>query len=397
MKIGDKVRFLSETGGGKISGFQGKNIVLVEDEDGFEIPTPISEVVLVGNEDLSKTKIVHLEQHETEQTENKNMSIKAQLAIDSNTSTHHWAEEEEPDYDPSDNFVAPVKEREGGDALAVYLAFVPKNIKQIGNTDFSAYLVNDSNYYIHYIYMVGEEEKWAVKSVGEIEPNTKLFIEEFGYEDLNGLVNSCVQLFAYKQDKSFALKPALDVRLKIDGTKFYKLNTFRENDFFDEPALLYPILEPAKNLQKGTEDAVKMQSDALQPNHLNALKAALQPARRPIAPISENNSEQRKKVKQILKDDKIVIDLHIDSLLETTVGMSASDILDYQMTVFRNLLEEYRDRVGQKLIFIHGKGEGVLRNAIIRELNYRYKKHQYQDASFQEYGYGATQVTIRKA
>ena len=36
MKKGDKVRFLSEVGGGKVAGFQGKNIVLVEDEDGFE-------------------------------------------------------------------------------------------------------------------------------------------------------------------------------------------------------------------------------------------------------------------------------------------------------------------------------------------------------------------------
>ena len=51
MKIGDKVRFLSETGGGIVSGFQGKNIVLVEDADGFEIPFPITEVVVVGNED----------------------------------------------------------------------------------------------------------------------------------------------------------------------------------------------------------------------------------------------------------------------------------------------------------------------------------------------------------
>ena len=33
--------------------------------------------------------------------------------------------------------------------------------------------------------------------------------------------------------------------------------------------------------------------------------------------------------------------------------------------------------------------------AIIHELNYKYKHFQYQDASFQEYGYGATQVTIR--
>ncbi len=58
MKIGDKVRFLSEKGGGKVVGFQGKNIVLVEDEDGFEIPFQINEVVLVGNEDYSTTKVV---------------------------------------------------------------------------------------------------------------------------------------------------------------------------------------------------------------------------------------------------------------------------------------------------------------------------------------------------
>ena len=45
-------------------------------------------------------------------------------------------------------------------------------------------------------------------------------------------------------------------------------------------------------------------------------------------------------------------------------------------------------------MFIHGKGEGVLRQALMKELNHRYKGHQAQDASFREYGYGATQVTI---
>ena len=32
---------------------------------------------------------------------------------------------------------------------------------------------------------------------------------------------------------------------------------------------------------------------------------------------------------------------------------------------------------------------------IINDLKYRYKTYTYQDASFQEYGYGATQVTIK--
>ena len=58
-------------------------------------------------------------------------------------------------------------------------------------------------------------------------------------------------------------------------------------------------------------------------------------------------------------------------------------------------MAQYASRHGQKLIFIHGKGEGVLRRALINALTYKYKGYTYQDASFQEYGYGATQVTIK--
>ena len=55
MKIGDKVRFLSEVGGGKVAGFQGKNIVLVEDEDGFQMPMMINEVVVVSDDESYET------------------------------------------------------------------------------------------------------------------------------------------------------------------------------------------------------------------------------------------------------------------------------------------------------------------------------------------------------
>ena len=51
MKIGDKVRFLSSLGGGTVAGFQGKDIVLVEDEDGFQIPTRINDVVPIQSDD----------------------------------------------------------------------------------------------------------------------------------------------------------------------------------------------------------------------------------------------------------------------------------------------------------------------------------------------------------
>ena len=58
LKIGDKVRFLNDVGGGTVTGFQGKDIVLVADADGFEIPTLVSEVVAVETDDYNIAKVV---------------------------------------------------------------------------------------------------------------------------------------------------------------------------------------------------------------------------------------------------------------------------------------------------------------------------------------------------
>ena len=55
MKIGDKVRFLNEIGGGIVTGFRGKDIVLVEDADGFDIPMPIRECVVIDTDDYDET------------------------------------------------------------------------------------------------------------------------------------------------------------------------------------------------------------------------------------------------------------------------------------------------------------------------------------------------------
>ncbi len=47
MNIGDKVRFLNDVGGGKITGFRQGGIVMVEDEDGFAVPMSQHEVVVI--------------------------------------------------------------------------------------------------------------------------------------------------------------------------------------------------------------------------------------------------------------------------------------------------------------------------------------------------------------
>jgi dsDNA-specific endonuclease/ATPase MutS2 len=74
--------------------------------------------------------------------------------------------------------------------------------------------------------------------------------------------------------------------------------------------------------------------------------------------------------------------------------MDNADILKYQIDVFVKTMEENLSRKGFKIVFIHGKGDGVLRSALLKELKSRYRNCRWQDASFREYGFGATLVTI---
>jgi hypothetical protein len=39
------------------------------------------------------------------------------------------------------------------------------------------------------------------------------------------------------------LKPTVNAQVRIDPVKFYKLHAFRENMFFEQPALIYTIIE----------------------------------------------------------------------------------------------------------------------------------------------------------
>ncbi|KAA6311517.1 Endonuclease MutS2, partial [termite gut metagenome] len=91
----------------------------------------------------------------------------------------------------------------------------------------------------------------------------------------------------------------------------------------------------------------------------------------------------------------IEIDLHIGALLDNTTGMENKDILAYQLNKFYEIMEQYREKREQKIVFIHGKGDGILRKKLTDELKRKYNTCKYQDASFKEYGFGATLVTIK--
>ena len=234
MKIGDQVRFLSEVGGGRVSGFQGKNIVLVEDEDGFEIPMLRQDVVVVGNEEYDIGKVNTIER-------GKPLPSKA-------------SEPEEPEEKPITFKPKPLERREG-ERLNLYLSFLPDEVKEISSTGFESYLVNDSNYYMQVSLMSAEGASWKLRFCGIIEPNSKLFVEAFDRSQVNDLERLCIQTIAWKQDKPFSLKPAITTELRLNLTKFYKLHVFHPNEFFNEPNWTEDIIRDDKPVRNVFVDA----------------------------------------------------------------------------------------------------------------------------------------------
>ena len=374
MKIGDKVRFLSEVGGGVVTGFQGKDIALVEDADGFDIPMPVRECVVIETDDYNVPTPAARAAKKRLENQSAARTDAATTEASSSALGSGWKAEH-----PVKPQVSVYRQPEvkGGDVLNVYLAFVPEDIKAVSTTPFEAYLVNDSNYYMYYTYLSAEGKSWTTRSHGLLEPNTKFLLEEFEKSELNDREHVAVQLVAFKDNRAFAMKPAVNVEIRIDTVKFYKLHTFRQTDFFETPALMYDVVKndlPAKQVYVSAEDL----QDALMKKK-----------------TVEHPSAPRTIVKRGGKNEIIEVDLHIGELLDDTHGMSNREMLNYQLDKFREVMEQYKNKREQRIVFIHGKGDGVLRKALLDEMKRKYSACKTQDASFQEYGFGATMVTIK--
>lgn len=370
IKVGDKVRFLNSEGGGVVSKVLSKDMVEVTDADGFDFPTPVRECVVISeaadNDVFSRLK----NQDAGKQQNNKKSATPSSVQPKADVKTPQVER-----FDASDrispDLVQP--ERPEGNVLNVYLAFVPVDSRLLGSTSFEWYIINDSNYELAYTVSTGQV-KVERQASGFISPNTKEYIDSFTPSQLNDFEHLNVQFIAFKKNKAYVQKPAADVHLHLNPVRFYKLHSFVPNDFFDEDALMIPVVEDDASAETFEIDAKQLQEASKQ-------KEKAEPAK--VSKSSKPSGE-------ILE-----VDLHIGSLIDNINGLSSHDILQYQLGKFREVMNANIKNKGQKIVFIHGKGDGVLRAAIIKELKYSFKQCIYQDASFQEYGFGATQVTIK--
>lgn len=92
----------------------------------------------------------------------------------------------------------------------------------------------------------------------------------------------------------------------------------------------------------------------------------------------------------------VEIDLHIHQLVDDDRGMEPYQIREIQMNHFERMMETAMREKRDKVIFIHGKGQGVLKNEIRKALEF-YPECSFRDAPFNIYGYeGATEVVIHR-
>ena len=343
IKIGDRVKFLNDVGGGIVTGFMGKNMVYVENEDGFEVPYPVSKLINVDDPSLNRGEPV------TEKPE----VIPSVLQ-----------KEEEP----SGGIVL-----KGKDSPDFYFCIVPFDSKNPVGGNINLYLVNDSNYIVLYQYAHYMIDQYKTIKYGEVKPNSRIELEVLGQDELAELPDYYFQLICFREEGKEAA-PAVSRKFRVNPVKFYKERSFQPNSFFQKNALIFQITNSvlSAEIDKLTNDDLK-----------KVLKA-------------KEKEQPEQKIIKSAQPEIIEVDLHIQELIDNAGGLSNKEMLDLQIEKVENEMRAAIQSKAKRIVFIHGVGQGVLKQEVAKLLRSKFPKYSFQDASFQEYGYGATMVILRK-
>lgn len=379
MKVGDTVRFLNSVGGGKITRMEGQ--LAYVDDGGFETPVLVRELVVVlpaGHEAEVKGAAKMFDQK----------------AFDEGKKASKAAKPVEPEPQPVPEPELPIEETAHGDKMNIALAFEPSDVKHLDKSRFGAVIVNDSNYFLDFTFLrrSAEERGWTLVYTGTVAPNELIDVATLTHESLTQYEKIAFQCVAYKKDKLFTLQAPVSVSRKLDLTKFHKFHCFRAGLYFDSAVLEVPLVTDGvatKPLEVNASEIKEAMTSASSDKDMakefsKKFKVDAGKKKHPADPASNPH-----KVLPLIE-----VDLHIGELTDSLVGMEPKDMLNLQLDTVRKYMKANSQRIGQKIVFIHGKGEGVLRKAVLELLKKEYPKAELQDASFREYGFGATLVTI---
>ena len=354
-KKGDRVKFLNDTGGGMITRVDHKT-AYVENEDGFEIPVCVSH-------------LLPMDVPQDESTPFTSVAAKS-------SGYEVTAETLQPLVEKAPDFIDLTGEPDESDndaSLNVLLAWIPK-LKKDRKTAYDLYLVNDCSYHIMYVAATISEGAYRGLQAGMLECNTTIHITQIAGGDLSHITGIRLEILFFRKGNFLPQEP-IRYELKIDEFYLTDALNYTDNDFFDEKALIYNISEEYFMAE------IENVAHEVQMEFVKQKQQIDQPLSRPVKKTPKNDTEE--------------VDLHIEQLVENPKTFTPVEMLDIQMKRFTTALDDARNnRQMKRIVFIHGVGNGRLRLEIKRTLDHQYPKLRYQDASFKEYGYGATMVLL---
>jgi len=350
LKIGDKVRFLNEVGGGRITSVVSKEMVNVETDDGFEVPTMVNNLIVVNSPDA----------YESGRTRNTVAAPKPAAPP-----AKKVAKPEEPWFSDKNQ----VATKEEPQYLFALVPEIPAN-PPTGNI--LMYLVNNCNDTLLFRFAQKNKYNYETISAGSLSPNSKTYLGLIKPEMIAELPVYCFQLLNFRK-RTKELDPFIQKEIALSAVKFYKQNTFVTTKLFKVPVMLVQI----------NENPLKAELDKLTEREFQKATASKEPKIKEQAITLPN-------------PDMVEIDLHIHELLDNYSNLTNTEMVTVQMNKFHEEMDKAIKTDVKKIVFIHGVGNGTLKNELRRELQRKYSKYNFQDASFREYGYGATMVIIRK-
>lgn len=408
IQVGDTIRYLNASGGGIVKRIE-RGVAWVEGPDGFELPTPIHECVLVDSRD---TFVPAYKPPVAKRIEPAVQQTKSSAPV----STPAATEPSEQDL----SFVAPLSkgpwfDRSGGEQVQVHVAYLPVSYEHFGQSSYETYLINESNYHLLFTYSTATPTGGQkLRSAGVLEPDMRVLVEEFEASEINDHAVSHFQFVAYKPERTYRSMPPVERQVRMDVVKLAKRHSFRENPFFDEDALVLPVLEsydgarqaPAEESQPVPSRSGALPQRAIERAEPETTQQKVTP-KAPQKPAKKSNDNkpkaERKQPEHLptpeptpVSSEQTIekVGLEAERILPNATGMTPHEILLYQLKNFRRELDKRLERRGSKVIFIHGAGQGILHQLIINRIEQDYPMVQYRDVTFDGFPMGAIEVTI---
>jgi hypothetical protein len=334
MNIGDKVRLVHGREEGIITKLLPNNCIEVEIEDGFKIPVQRSEAVLIN--ELEK-KVFNTGKVATQTFAPQRDLGQARTFTGNSTAPEILANK------------------------GLYMAFVPLNDREL-----SQHLINNTDWELPFMLSVGTDPHHKGLASGVLKPKTHIKVQDVLVKDFEQWGTFTFQAFFFRL-AFMNLKEPLVKKLKFRVTTFFK--NIQKAPLLNKDAHLF---------QLDAEDAVtpvKIEPDKIIEKMFDK-QDKLEPLKLPTKPSQS-------------------VDLHIEELTNDHSTMSNRQMLELQLTTFERKFEAAVANGMDEIVFIHGVGNGTLRNELHKRLSGHKNVKYYEDAQKEKFGYGATKVKIK--